>query len=367
MVIIIFFISITPTPIYPDVSELLAKKISTNFQNTSLPDVLRILASQTNLNLVIGDDVSGRVTIQLSGVTLEDALNAILKSKGYHFITQNDIVLVKKFENDVNGELSNSVINLKYLDGFKLKTSLEPLLSEKGKLEALISQNEEDVLKQRSDILVVTDVWENVRTIETTLENMDVEPKQLEIEVRLIETLFGSNRQVGLNWPKKISASVTGGELTAPITQSTGGQQQETRKLSGWYQLPEIHDNITLGVLTVNELNASLELLAQDNNSKLISSPKLTTLDNKKAIIDVGTSVPVPEVSRGIGGDLISYREKQVSMYLEVIPRINEGNIITLTVHPILEEIIGYTGPSDYPQPITSRREVQTEVTVREF
>jgi type II secretory pathway component GspD/PulD (secretin) len=195
---------------------------------------------------------------------------------------------------------------------------------------------------------------------------MDVEPRQLEIEVRLIETLFGSNRQVGLNWPKKISASVTGGETTAPITQSTGGQQQEVRKLSAWYKLPEVHDNITLGVLTVNELNASLELLAQDNNSKLISSPKLTTLDNKKAIIDVGTSVPVPEVSRGIGGDLISYREKQVSMYLEVIPRINEGNIITLSVHPVLEEIIGYTGPSDYPQPITSRREVQTEVTVRE-
>jgi type IV pilus assembly protein PilQ len=365
-IIIIVVLYMTITSIYANISEILLKKISTNFQNTSLSDVLRILASQNNLNLVIGDGVSGQVTIQLSSVTLADALNTILKSKGCHYVIQNDIILVKKFEDVVNGELSNSVIKLKYLDGYDLKTTLNPLLSEKGKIEALSSQKEEDVLKQRSDILVVTDVWENIRTIEATLENLDREPKQLEIEVQLIETLIGSNRQVGFNWPKSVSASVTGGEVTAPITKSTGGMQQEVKKLAGWYELPEIHDNITLGVLTVDELNASLSLLAQDNNSKLISNPKLTTLDNKKAIIDVGTSVPVPEVSRGISGDLISYREKQVSMYLEVIPRINEDNIITLSVHPILEEIIGYTGPSDYPQPITSRREVTTQVTVRE-
>ncbi len=348
-----------------DLSDKLNKRISANFQKTPVTDVLRLLASQNGLNLVVGSDVSGHVTIQLTNVTLSDGLNAILKSQGYHYIVQNDILLVKPFDSNVNGELDSRIIKLKYLNGYQIQSTLEPLLSGKGKIQPLISEQEKDDYLKRSDVLVVTDVWENLRTIEKVVQEMDVEPIQLEIEVKLVETLLGSNKQVGFNWPKKVSATVTGAEVTAPITKSTGGSQNQ-RFFSGWYEFPSVGDQVNLGVLTVDELNATLELLAQDNNSRLVSNPRLTTLNNKKAVIDVGTSVPVPEVSRGIGGDLISYKEKQVAMYMEVIPRVNEGNVITLIVHPRLEEIIGYSGPSDYPQPIISRREVTTQVTVRE-
>ncbi|GAB4371661.1 MAG: hypothetical protein Kow0042_14540 [Calditrichia bacterium] len=349
-----------------DLSRQLSQKISANFQNTSLPDVLRILASQYNLNIVVGEGVAGRVTIQLTDVSLEDALKSILISHGCHYIVQNDIILVKSFEEQVNGELTSQVFRLKYLDGVELVPTLQPLLSEKGKIQPLISEKEKDEFKRRSDMIVVTDVWENVKDIASVIEEMDKMPVQLQIEVKLVETLIGDNKQVGFNWPKKITTTMTGGEVTAPITKATSSSEQQQRYLAGWYELPQVGENITWGVLTVDELKATLEFLAQDNNSRIVSNPRLTTLNNKKAIIDVGTTVPVPEVSRGIGGDLISYREKQVSMYMEVIPRLNEGNVITLTVHPRLEEIIGYTGPADLPQPITSRREVTTQVTVRE-
>ncbi len=348
-----------------DLSQKLEKHISASFKNTSLTNVLRVLASQNNLNLVIGEGVRGKVTIQLNNVSLADALNVILKSQGCHYIVKNNILLVKPFESTVNGELESRIIKLKYLDGFQLQTTLAPLLSGKGKIEPLISENEKEALKRRSDILIVTDVWENVEKIQKVIQEMDQEPVQIQIEVKLIETLLGDETRVGLKLPTKISTNITGAELSAPITRSTGTQQQQ-RLLSGWYQIPEIDGNITLGVLTVDELNATLEALAQTNSSRLVSNPRLTTLNNKKAIIDIGTTLPIPEVSRGLGGDLITYKEKQVSMYLEVIPRLNEDNIITLTVHPRLEEIIGYTGPSDYPQPITSKREVTTHVTVRE-
>ena len=348
-----------------DISEKLQKQISANFKNTSLTDVLRILASQNNLNLVIGEGVNGKVTVQLNKVSLADALSTILKSRGCHYLVQNNILLVKSFENNVNGELESSIMKLKYLDGFQLQTTLSPLLSGKGKIEPLISENEKEALKRRSDVLIVTDLWENVEKIQKVIQEMDQEPVQIKIEVKLIETLLGNESKVGLNLPTRISAKVTGAELSAPISKSTGNQQQQ-RYLAGWYQIPEIGGGISLGVLTVDELNATLEALAQTNKSRLVSNPHLTTLNNKKAVIEIGTSLPIPEVSRGLGGDLITYKEKQVSMYLEVIPRINEDDIITLIVHPRMEEIIGYTGPSDYPQPITSKREVTTQVTVRQ-
>lgn len=343
--------------------ETLQTRVSPKFVGASIQEVLRLFAHQYALNLVVGGDVTGKVTVQLEDVTLADALNAILKTNGYHYIVENDVILVKPFDRDVNGELVTRVFPLRYLDGFELKKTLEPMLSPKGKIEALNSEPGAEEEEKRSDLLVVTDVWENIESITDVVSRLDVSSPQLQIEVRLVETIIGGEKQVGFNWPKKVSSTLTGGETTAPITksQSTSGPQ---RLLSGWYTLPEVDENFTWGVLTVDELQAALEWLAKDNNSRLVSNPKVTTLNNRKALIRIGTTVPVPEVSRGISGDLLSFKEKEVNMNLEVIPRINTGGQITLQVHPILEEIIGFTGPSDTPQPITSKREVETTVAV---
>ena len=347
-----------------DLETKLQKNISANFSYTPITDVLRMLASQNNINLVVGEGVSGKVTLQLTNVPLKDALTSILKSQGFHYVVQNDIIFVKPFDKKVNGELTSEVIKLNYVDGLLLKTSLEPLLSEKGKLEVLVSEPAKEEFNRRADLLVVNDVWENVANIKAVAKELDVEPVLFQIEVKLIETLVGGNKQVGISWPTSASAKITGGEVTAPITKSSGSQGQSPRYLSGWYSLPEVNDKVNLGVLTVDELNATLELLAQESNSRLVSNPKITATNNKRSLIEIGTSVPVPEVSRGISGDLVSYKEKNVSMYMEVIPKIGTDNRITLDVNPRLEEIIGYAGDSEFPQPIISRREVKTFVTV---
>jgi len=363
--IILLLLMISTLAFGTNLEEQLQTRVSPKFVGASIQEVLRLFARQYSLNLVVGGEVQGTVTIQLDNVTLGDALNAILKAYGYHYIVENDVLLVKPFDQDVNGELVTKVLKLKYLDGYLVKTTLVPLLSPKGKIEALMSELTDEELDKRSNILVVTDVWENVQQISEVVNKLDVPKRQIQIEVRLIEKIIGAEKQVGINFPKRIGGSITGAETTAPITRTrgVGGQQ---RFLSGWYLLPGIDENLTTGVLTVDELKAALDFLAKDNSSRLVSNPKLTTLDNKKALIRIGTTLPVPEVSRGISGDLISYREEEVNMNLIVIPRINEEGKITLKVHPILEEIIGFTGPSDTPQPITSKREVQTTVTVND-
>lgn len=347
-----------------ELEETLQKKVSPKFVGTSIQQVLRVFARQYSLNLVVGGDVTGNVTVQLNDVTLADALSAILKAHGYHYIIENNVILVKPFDQNVNGELTSKVYRLNYLDGNLLTKTLEPLLSSKGKIEPLIAEVEKEDKFERASEIVVTDNWENLARIDEVIKNLDTPITQVQIEVRLVETLLGNEKEIGFNPPKKISGSITGGETTAPITksqQSGGGQ----RRLAAWYKLPTFGKNFHYGVLTIDELTAALDFLSRDTHSHLISSPKVTALNNRKATIRIGTSVPVPEVSRGISGDLLSFKEKQVDMNLEVIPRINSAGYITMDVHPILEEIIGFTGPSDTPQPITSRREVQTTVMVK--
>ncbi len=90
------------------------------------------------------------------------------------------------------------------------------------------------------------------------------------------------------------------------------------------------------------------------------------TLNNHRAVIRIGTTVPVPEIQRGFAGDLYSYKEKDVSMRLEVVPVVGEDNEITLKLHPVMQEIIGYTGQAEAPQPIVSIREVETSVVVHD-
>lgn len=363
--IIMVMILLASNLVASDIDEKLNTRVSPKFVGASIQEVLRILSRQYSLNLVVGDEISGSVTVQLDNVTLSDALNAVLKTHGYHYVVDNNVIFVKPFDKEINGELSTKVFQLKYLDGFDLKPSLEPLLSAKGKIEPLISEKVKEEVDLRSDILVVTDLWENVRTLEQVIQTVDVPSKQINIEVRLVEVLMADEKQVGINLPKKVEVSLTGGETTAPITkaQQSGGQQ---KFLSAWYELPEIDDKFNWGVLTVDELKASLNYLAQDNNSRIVSNPKVTTLNNKRASIKIGTEIPIQEVSRGISGDLISFRYKEVNLNLDVIPRINEDDLITLDVHPMLEEIVGYTGPADLQQPITSKREVQTIVTVND-
>ncbi len=350
-----------------DISKVLKQKISTNFVNTSLERVIRVLSNQYNLNIIVGGDASGRVTIQLTNVELGSALNAILKSQGYHYIIGNDVLFVKPERMNVNGELETRVFNLKYLDGFSLKNSVLPMLSAKGKIEALLSEKEENGKFNRSHILVITDFWENIQRIDEVIKQMDVPVKSLQIEVRLIEKMIRDEKRVGLDLPTSVTVKTMGAETTAPITKSNqSGSGQAPTILSAWYELPNSVANLNLGVLTLENLKATLDVLAQDANSRLVSKPSVTTLDNKKALVRIGQSIPVPEVSRGISGDLISYKEKDVNMTLEVIPHIGNNGDITLDVHTILEEIIGYTGTPDAPQPITSKREVRSTVIVKD-
>ncbi len=349
-----------------DIEKLLEQRVSPSFEGVMLKDALRIFAKQNSFNYVFTGSGKEIVNVRLTNVPVRTALEYILKPNGYHYLIKDNVMIIKPLKDEFYGELETKIYHLQYIDGLKIKETVSKFLSSKGKLEALLTEKTTEKEPDRSNVLIVSDLEENLRIIDQIIQELDAPVKQVLIEVRLIETLIGDNKQLGLKWPTSVKASVMGAETTAPITTtgqqgSSGGQQTI---LSGWYQFPDTPEEIHLGVLTVDKLQAALDLLATDNRSKLISNPKVTTLNNQKAIIRIGTTVPIPEIQRSVAGDLYSYKEKDVSMRLEVIPIVGKDNKITLKLHPIMQEIIGYIGPSEAPQPIISVREVETSVVI---
>jgi type IV pilus assembly protein PilQ len=356
---LLFFIS----GLKAQISDLLRAKLdqsvaSLEFRETNIQDVLRLLARQNGLNLVISSDVVGRISISLRNVMVEDVLKTVLNSHGFHHIIENDIIMVKAFSKEVFGETKSKVFRLNYLDAVDLMETLTPFLTSKGEVQALHLVKTEKIEEKRSDVLVVRDIQENLDIISSIINELDVAQKQFIIEVRLIETILNEDQKFGFDWPDNVKVKMTGADVTgeSDVDMASG--------LAAATGFPVKSNSFKLGILTVDELSFTLDMLAQDEDAKLISNPKVTAINNKKAMIRIGTNIPIPEVSRGIGGDLITYKEKEVDVKLEVIPRIEPDNRIHLTVHPSIEEIVGYTGPGDYPQPITSIREVQTSISV---
>ena len=341
----------------------LQRRISLNLDNVPVAQVVEMLAAQHQLNVVFAAQVKGNVSVSLKDVAVKDALTAVLLPVGAHFIVEDNLLIVKPFASRTPADLGIKVFQLQYRDATDMARTIKPLLSDRGKVEVLVAgENQKDAVK-RADVLVVQDYRQNIEKVAEVIARLDKPVPQIHIEVRLVETNLGAERRIGLNLPTEITVKSTGAENTLPY-QNLQGTTNTLEALSGWYELPANVGKLNLGILSVSELQATLSALAKDDNTRLVSSPSVIAMNNRKAVIKIGTSVPIPQVSRGISGDLFSYEEKEVNMYLEVIPRINENHSITMQVHPILEEIVGYVGPSDFPQPIISRREVQTQVMV---
>lgn len=352
---------------YAQIDELLQKKLdqkvkSLEFRNTHLTDLLRLLAKQYDLNIVINTDVESRISLSLSDVTVENVLKSILNSQGYNYVIDGDIIMVKTFESDIIGEVKIKLFRLNYLDAIQLSETLIPLLSPKGDMKVLQLVKTAKIEDQRSDILLVKDIPSSLEHIRMIIDELDIRQAQLIIEVRLIETILGESEKFGIDWPNAGKITLTGADPTG-VANYLPGDALNIGK-SAYSKFPVNKSNIKLGILTADELSVTLNMLAEDENSKLISNPKVTTLNNHTAMIRIGTNIPIPQVNRGIGGDLITYEDKEVDVKLRVTPRIEPDNMISLQVHPEIEEIIGYTGSGDYPQPITSVREIETKVSV---
>ena len=345
----------------------LNKNVSVNFKSTPMTVVLKIMSSNYGFNYVMSQVGGEKVTVSITNVPLKNALNSMLLPLGYHYFVQDGLVIIKKIENTHSGELGVFIYKCKYRDNKQLIKMVSSSLSPVGSIaeyEEKSSTSKE--MNQRSNLLIVKDIQYRIDKIKEILEEYDKPVQQLLIEVKLVERVLGDNKNAGINWPTRFGAKTKSFE---PKDQQagaggSGGQQQE--EYTGWMKtLPELSDDWQWGVVAVEEMELFVEMLRNENNSKIVANPKVATENNSPAVVNIATSVPVPQITRSPQGDMITYEEKEVASYIEVLPVINEDNSISMTVHPRLEEIIGYSGTSDYPQPIIARREVKTKITVK--
>ena len=346
-------------------------RITMDYREADLPNVLRLLSKQNQVNIVAGSDVTGNITISLRNVTLKETLDNILIANGYDYVMNENVILVKSQDKFMPSKLQTKVYNLKYINAQNFKNVIQDLISTDAKSQVFSSEFystkddnndpalQKDDVKRRSSTLIITALPEIIDKIDQLVVQLDVPIPQIVIESKLLELAPVNNDKLGIDWDKTITANFMYEDILP---------SGETQKYSAYNDGLRQNNSWKLGHLSAGQFSAVLDFLRENTDSKLVSNPRILAMDNQLSTISVGTTYPVPQINRGLAGqgDIVTFNYKDVNIQLNVTPHVIGNKEIIMYVNPVIEEITGEVVIDVNRAPITSKRIVNTVVTVKD-
>jgi type IV pilus assembly protein PilQ len=347
-------------------------RISLDFQDAELVNVIRLIADVSGLNIVLGDDVKGKVTIKLINVHWDQALDLILKMHNLGQIRDGNIIRVatltkiaaqqeeeaKAKENQLKAEdLQTSVVYINYSNATDLVETLKKSLSPRGEITVDKSTNS----------LVIRDTDKNVVGVNDLIRALDRRTPQVQIEARIVQADTSFARSLGIQWGVA-AQSVAGNNIFG--IQGTGtspGQAFNTfapnfavnlpASVSGLTNVPSV--GLSFGRFTDSPINLDLRLSAGELSglTKTISNPRIITLDNREAKIEQGESIPFQTTSQQ--GTQTTFVD--ATLTLQVTPHITADGNISMKIKATNNQLGTFSGPAG---PSIAKREASTEVLV---
>jgi len=344
------------------------EKLSLNFQNIEVRALLQVIADFTDFNIVTSDTVTGALTLRLKDVPWDQALQIVMDSRGLGMRKNGTVLwIAPKDEIDERTrrdyEASEAIRKLEPLrtQGFQLNyTKAEEVLrriantSRSGDQQSarFLSERGSAIAEPRTNQLFVTDTAAKLAEVQALLANLDKPVRQVLIEARIVEAQDTFGRALGVRLGGGDLRAQRGGDggyrlgnsnsrigfgATYTDASNTGGNGDGSSALGNFVNLPATVpglDEGTAGNFAVSIFNAAanrfltLELSAMESEGlgKVMSSPRLVTADQTKAMIEQGTEYPYSETAPN-GATTVSF--KKAVLKLEVTPQITpEGNII---------------------------------------
>lgn len=370
--------------------------VSLELRDVELRDVIRAIGQEHGINIIVDEKITGRVTVSLRNIPLWDAIDSILKGKGYAYIKEDNIVRVVPMSEDE--DLITRTIVIKYADPKELEAVVKKILSKKGEV----------IADSRSNTLTIKDTQSAIERAEILLKKIDNKTGQVMIEAKIVEVNTNASKELGIQWGGTYSkgdavvfgggtqSSTTSGSTTSTASNATtnvAGASTSTTfsPLTGGTGALGNAFNVNLpaaigagygGALGIGVVGKNLILdlqisaLEEQGNAKILSSPKVLVLNNQEATISSGTQILIPTTTTagtsvgttGTSSNTSSttttgVTEKEATLRLTVTPRILDGNNISLKITAKREEFDFSRSVLGIP-PKTSR-ETSTGVIVK--
>jgi type IV pilus assembly protein PilQ len=357
-------------------SRYTGRRISLDFQQADISNVLRLIAEVSGFNIVVGEGVKNKVTMKLANVPWDQALDMLLKMNGLGMIRQGNIVWVDSLTNiakqqDEEARAKESkakaepivtrVFYIRNLNAQEVQQSLRQYMSPRGVMN----------ISQASNALIVSDTETKIAVMRQLVDGLDLEVPQVQIEARIVQADTTYTRSLGVQWGiQNINQMGAASGTSAFRTGTTGafGAQASDFLVNlpanpGFPSVPGAGFTIgkTDGALLDVRLSAG-ELLGL---TKVIAAPKVTTLDKRDAKIAQGESIPFQTTS--LQGTQTTFVD--ANLELNVTPQITSrdpkeiGKLILMKVRATRNAVGARSNPAG---PSIDRREATTQVLVRD-
>ncbi|MFN0116961.1 MAG: type IV pilus secretin PilQ [Elusimicrobiota bacterium] len=354
------------------------EQVTLDFEAADIKDVIRLLAETSNVNIIYGPEVSGTISIHLRQVPFDEAFATILNLKGLVTtqlgsnilrVTTPDI-LVKERQKAVT---YTKTIPINYLKASDVSTHVLSVMNSSGRKGSVSVVTE-------SNSLVITDSDEGILQAERLIAQLDVQPKQVMIESRIVEVNLANGLDIGVQWEFGNSyrdgntdrnvglISEEGFRVGREATNSSGDDVTigaATPPGGTGVALPgPASASIAFGIVKAGRIfDISLQALVTQSKAKILSAPKIVTVNGQAAKIEAVQEIRFRTSTVSNGVVTSDFKSVNAGIVLNVTPTINAEDRVTLKISP---ESSFPTAESTDAGPIIRTRTAQTTVIIKD-
>ena len=346
------------------------------FQGDEVGQVLRLLARQAKINVVVSETVTGTVTMRLEDVSALQAISIIVKAKGL-FMDKIDSVYYVKTTAEREHEPTESD---SYQFSYARAKDIAPLIASQ------LASKDPPQVDERTNTIFFRETRSNIDNMRKMLIQVDKPTRQVMIEARLVEVSADPVQAYGINWAGTV------GSASSPKTVSYGGFNSNAQPVPGaniptnGLALGNSQNNNFFGsvgrlanvvdsqfaILSVPQFSATIQALNEDSDAEFLANPRVVTADNQQAKIEIIRNQPIPQLNFNeqtatavFGG----FQDKLFGNKLIVRPSINKDNYITLSVKPEISNKVSdfhfvFQG-ADVTSPIIDTRTLDSNVLIK--
>jgi type IV pilus assembly protein PilQ len=349
------------------VRKFTGQKISLDLQEVDIRNVLRLLADVTGKNMVVEPDVKGTVTLKVDGVPWDQVLELILKINNLDSVTEGNVIRIAtaaKLKSELDrrraeveakkelmaaardlGEITTEYLQVNYADVNDISVQIDNIKSDKGTIS----------VDGRTNLIIYSDFPRRIETAKEILARLDKATQQVMIEARIVSANTNFSRNLGISWNAAYDVNSLSSDSVSRALDLTGAVAAPVSSI-GTFGI----DFTRIGTNLFN-LDMTLEALEEAGEGRVISSPRIFTLDHVQALIQQGDQIPYPQRTEE---GTISTAFAPATLSLTVTPHITPDGKVRLEVNVKKDEADFSRTVQDVPAIRT--QEAQTELLIND-
>lgn len=373
--------------------------VTMNIVDSEVREVLTSLASIGGVNIVADDSVNGKITVQLAGVSFQEALDIITKTKGLQYQTIGNTIIVGTKNNMSAGFGQLHVFHLKFANPDDVVNAAKLALGLGGSTESSSTENSTQTtttsntnsttsnndgkttaeisgnltVDKATNSLLFYGTASEAQKVRAVLDQIDIPYEQVSLEAQVMSINKTDSKNLGIEWewskapqyyeeytPEKINIDATTGKITsiepAEITRASSFNKGTTGGIISFGRSP---DGLPYEFYYAAKINA----LINNGKANILSKPKITTINGKEATINIGGEVPIPTLTVSDNTTTTTYEYKETGIILKYTPRVNDDGYITAKIHT---EVSTPTYDADAKAYRFNKRSADTQVRLKD-